>query len=161
MKKRIKGVKKSNIYFSILIFIIVMSGVYYFYKIHSSYTTISSSLLDLSIKVPSKYVVNQQFGTIIIENQNSKITIDRYGSFFNNLDKHLEYLSEKNNVKIDILEKYDNNFYKVRFNHPENPRPQDISYIILNEYTVHTFVADSEELYTDLDAIAKSFRYNP
>ncbi len=162
-----KKVKKSNKKITyIVLFIISLLSIFLFgnQKIKPESVSITSEKLDINIMVPSKYEVNERFTTITIANENGEITVDRYGSFFNDLDDHIKFLSEKNNAKIDIMEKIPSDeyqIYKVKFNHFDSPQPKDITYFISVDYTIYSFQANSEELYSDLDAIAKSFRYNP
>ena len=158
--KKINKFSKYKIFIPILILLIVFYFTF-IVKNNSNFVPISSKELNLHIMVPSHYKVTQEFHTLKISNQKDEIVISTYGSFYNNLESHFRDLSKKNNVKIDVMQKYNDNFYKVKFNHSYNQRPEDITYIILNGYTIHTFTANSEELYSDLDAIAKSFRYNP
>ena len=159
-----KKIKNTFIY---IIFVVVSLIIFYIliakeYK--SNTIEVNSDLLDLHISVPSYYEVTRRFHILNITNDKGEITISRYGSFFDNLDDHLKDLSNKNNVEIQILEKIPSDeyqIYKVKFDKGANTKPEDISYLILTRYTIYTFQANSEALYPDLDAIAKSFRYNP
>ena len=161
MKKR----KKFNFRIVVVIFLVIIVFLLLLIKLNKEASIpITSEELDLSIQVPSHYTVNQQFHMISITDHSDEIIMSRYGSSHKNLDEHLKDLSKKNNVKIDISEKIPHDeyeIYKVIINHYNSPQPKDITDFIYVDHTIYTFQANSEELYTDLDAIVKSFRYNP
>lgn len=161
-----KGKKLNNqlILIFVIVFIILVT-FFFIYKNNSKFNSITSKELDLSIIVPPHYEVTQKFHTLSIINKKGEITVNTYGSFFDNLDEHISDLSKKNNVRIEILEKIPSDkyqIYKVKFDKGTRTKPEDISYLILTKnYAIYSFQANSEALYSDLDAIAKSFRYNP
>lgn len=158
-----KTKKFNNSFMYVILFILLLVGLFFLikFKNKSNHQLVTSDLLNISIEIPSNFEVIERFNRITIENEKGKIYVDRIGSLYPNLEEHLRGLSDKNGLEIKILENYSNSFSKIKINHSNSPLPEDITYMIYIENSVYSFQTTSEELYSDLDAIAKSFRYNP
>lgn len=146
----------------IVIFLLLITNG--FSKSMNTYVPITSETLDMKILVPEKSTVTERLGTIKIVIDNKEISIDRYGSFFNNLDDHIKDLSKKNNVDIEILEKIPSEryqIYKLKFNTDNQTTYLKTNYLILVGYSIYSFSTNSEELFPEIEKIVKSFEYIP
>lgn len=122
-----------------------------------------SKSMKLSINVPSQFTLEDQATRILVNSDEGSIIISRAGTQFTNLNSYLEDLDVKNSVKPIEQQDLEINGYKSKLRLVQYPGSQDKErvYKIFVEPQIYTLTTSSESLYSDLDQIAKSFRYTP
>lgn len=119
----------------------------------------SSSVMDFNVEVPNEFSVEEKHGSVIISNQNEKISILQNGTNFKNINDYLEFLKEKNRFRLTDEKSLQINGLSVVTGFIEDEK----IYLIFSKenYTVYSLSTKSKDLYSDLDQIAQSFRYTP
>ena len=116
----------------------------------------SSSVMDFTIEVPSKYTIEEKFTTVTITSQNEEISIRRSGTNSSNLDDYLSWLSKMNKLII-------NNKTKISVNNLSaihaTVEGKNMYFIYIDNFVYS--ISTNSKLDDDLDQIAQSFRYTP
>jgi len=108
---------------------------------------------DVVVKTNSGYLQNNQ-------NVNSKILFSTQGSFYDSVMEHVGALSTLNKINIKETTAVSNaNFptNALRVNSVTDSSNR-ISYFFMHNKMVYSFSTDNPSLFSDLDAIAQSFR---
>lgn len=116
-----------------------------------------SEVLHFRVEYDKKFSVNENLGSITFSNSEGEVLVNRNGTNFDNLDSYLkenqnhlsEILSSKEEMSVNGLDAVSGVIGNERI------------YFIYVSSAVYTFSTDSENLYEDLDQIAKSFEYIP
>lgn len=121
--------------------------------------TYHSKLFGFTIDYPKKFELEEKIGSVHLNmnKSNSRIVISGIGTNFDNLDRYLLDISDYNHSKLTNKENLTiNNLSAVKV---------DINghryYLIYKNNWVYTLNTNSPDLYSDLDRIARSFRYEP
>ena len=117
----------------------------------------SSSVMRFSIALPATYRVEEKFAKVTISTSTGEIYINQIGTNHDNLEDFLEQVKEEN--KISLIEERRliiNNLPAILWG-----KTDERLYILYHENTVYTISTKFKSLYTDLDQIAQSFKYNP
>lgn len=124
----------------------------------TNYKAYNSKTLKISFNIPSNFQIKESFNSINIQSSNGKIMITRQGTNYENLENYLENLSELNNFQVTSQEDGKTEYDSLLIIIDNNKK----SYLILpTPWTVYSISTSSQELYDELDEIAKSFRYTP
>ncbi len=185
MKKVKQKARKSNTtHVFILIGILLVIIVFLFFVLQSgrkdysqkqaqsepsptpSLKTYHSDFLGLTFEYPPEYEVEEEFtNAVYLKHKNGTVEIHRLFSNLTNIEDYLigydshrtiEIL-DKQNLKIDgynavnRLEKFSGG--------PINEAKA--YFIFIQNVAIYVFSTDDENLYDDLDQIARSFRYDP
>lgn len=157
-----------------IIVVVVVIAVFGFYQLprkqiqttntstttKSNDTTIyTSKVLKLTIDVPEGYSVDQGFATITLKRTEpiNEIDLFRIGTNFDNLDDYLADIAKENKLTIENKENITiNNLPAIKVD--VNSK---INYLIYNANFVYSLETKYPEFSSDLDQIARSFRYAP
>jgi hypothetical protein len=104
--------------------------------------------------------VEEKFATITIKNKDntdSEINLFRMGTNYDNLESFLADLVEKNRSKITNKENIEINGLPAIKTDINDKRV----YLIYKNNFVFSLETKSPKLYSNLDQIARSFKYNP
>ena len=168
--------KQGNVLTSIIILVVLAAGItlYYFSSKPTTYspkstqpestksaeqtkTFQSSTIMKLSISVPADFEVIEKFNSVSVINNNEKILIAKNNTNLNNLDDYIK--NSKNNLEDELKNKKDLNINGLQST--SGFINNEKVYLIYVSNTVYHISTSSEDLYDDLDQIAKSFKYNP
>jgi predicted Zn-dependent protease len=120
----------------------------------------TSRSLNVAFDVPEGYTVEEKFATITIKNKDntdSEINLFRMGTNYDNLESFLADLVEKNRSKITNKENIEINGLPAIKTDINDKRV----YLIYKNNFVFSLETKSPKLYSNLDQIARSFKYNP
>jgi len=119
--------------------------------------TYSSNHLGIQLTIPAEFTIKNTGISLVLSKDKNTIVIGRSGSFFDNLDMHIDSLIKKNHLTLsqidyDPIQSYESiagyiNAEKI--------------YFIYVDSLVFSFSTSSPELYDDLDQIVQSFKYIP
>ncbi len=128
--------------------------------------TYTSKLLKISIDIPESYSVEEKFGTITLRRIDDKkeITISRSGTNSGALEGYLAELDYRNNINIIQKEPvYISGVSGIKavIKHPNSTNPDTKTYFFYKNYNIYDVSTNTTDLYSDLDQIARSFRYAP
>lgn len=125
--------------------------------------TFTSKLLKFSIDYPNNCNIEEADTDINLNCNSEIIRISRYGTNFSNPSDFFRDLSIKNRFTIIDSKSIELNTMQAleaKITYPGGPAIEKIYYIYKN-YAIYSISASSPELYSDLDQIARSFRYTP
>ncbi len=133
-------------------------------KIDSDYLskTFDSKTMKFTIQIPSKYTIQDNSLSVDLVLDNLKINITRNGTNFSNLSDYIKDFNSKRRFDLKVSKKESINGYDSLSRLiilPDNTNQK--SYYIYVDHWVYSLSTSSEALYSDLDQIAKSFKYNP
>jgi len=128
-----------------------------------------SDFLKITFDVPDEYEIEEKYNDIIARdiNTSEKIIISNINTNFDNLDEYLDYHIKINNQKLIEKQIVRVNNYEGIMGIIRSPVKDNLNFHIYYFYPVPgsgniiSFSTDSPELYSDLDQIAQSFRYEP
>ncbi len=120
-----------------------------------------SKYLKFSVELPSGFQAIDEATQITIDSQEGKINVSRNGTNYTSLDNYISDFDTKRYLIASDVEKITVSDYEllsriVEF--PDQSVKQKSYYIHINNW-VYIFSTSSEELYDELDLIAKSFKY--
>lgn len=121
--------------------------------------------LHFSISVPSYFEIKSSNTGVDLISKGANIEIVRNGTQFSDVNDYLEEFDKKRNIQVDSLEQVtiDGHDGVTRIEKRQvggelkNPK---VYYIFANN-AVYIISTDSSDLFSDLDQIAQSFKYNP
>ena len=125
--------------------------------------TFQSKNLKFNIDLPSKFEIQEKFTSLLLKSDNGEIVVSRVATNFDNLDSYIKDLSQKNKIEImDNESKIINGLSSIvgRIKNVSTQELKDKIYFIYSEGWIYSLSTSSQSLYSDLDQIAKSFRYN-
>jgi len=150
--------------FSVVIYLVANANKDYTPETNSSTNTEektkifrSSTVMKFSITLPATYRVEEKLAKVTISTSGGKIYINQIGTNYDNFEEFLQKVKEEN--KILLIEEKAltiNNLPAVLWE-----KTDEKLYILYHENTVYTISTKFKSLYSDLDQIAQSFRYNP
>lgn len=117
----------------------------------------SSNVMDFTIRHSDSFVVTENAGSAILSSASGTIIIDQNGTNFNDIEEYLEDLSLKNKFDIKNKKSVVINGYKSIVGMISNEK----YYFIFASGVVSSISTPNQELFSDLDQIAKSFQYTP
>ncbi len=121
-----------------------------------------SKSLDFTIQIPKDFNTEEGLTFVEFKKGDSSIGLGRVAHASASLSDYLSDLDEKNKTtKISEIKDLEINGYSVRVRDELRGREKVRLYYIFTPDWVYVFSTKSEELYDDLDQIAKSFRYTP
>lgn len=154
--------KKTIIYIGIAIIIIILA-FWYFYKANSnpvspivhqvSYPYMSRPMKFTVLLPNSNFQLSEGINALFIKNKIGEIRLTRQGTNYDSLDNYLGSLNLK------IVNKED-----LKINSTSAIRgsiDSRIYYFIYINNWIYALSTSSPDLYSDLDQIAKSFKYTP
>jgi|SRR3989344_1229121 len=121
-------------------------------------STFQSKTLKFSVSIPGDFQTKDDIVAVKLSNKEGVILITRPGTNFDNLSDFLNdvirtnnySISEKTELTIDNMPAI-----SVKLNNAKKV------YLIYKENFVYNLTTESQALYSDLDQIARSFRYTP
>ena len=120
-------------------------------------TTYKSKDLKFTLNVPSKFQIEERFTTVLLQYTDELIQITRSGTNDSTLDAHLDNLSKLNNFNFLTKEELTINNYSAVKGTIEG----EVHYFIYVDNWVYSISTSSPSLFSTLDQIAQSFKYNP
>lgn len=164
MKKRGRFTRK--IILLILTFLMITLGFAFLVKaFYPEKKTYHSEFLKITIDYSTKFDLEEKFGTITLKNKEGEIIITTTGTNYSSLDEYIKASDELNETMIKVMRKRVkiNNWDGVVSNisYENNPSLNHKGYIFYKDYGVYSLFTTSSNLYSDLDKITKSFRYEP
>lgn len=120
-----------------------------------------SEYLKFTLNLPIAYQVADETSRITLNSKKGKLTIVRNGTQFNSINEYLNDFDLKRNLEIIKdqnlkINGYDSRSRELLFS-DQNIKQKSI-YIYVDSW-VYVLSTSSEELYDELDQIAKSFKY--
>lgn len=118
--------------------------------------------IQMSLIKPVGWEISEKSSYVDLIKNNEKINLSRSGTNFDNIMSYLRDFDSKRNLEIEMESTLRNNDYDViqrieKFN-GGSVNKQKVYYIYVNNW-VYALSTSSEDLYDDLDQIAKSFKY--
>lgn len=155
--------RKKNKLTLVLIIISVIAFVYFNnYLNPQDYKIYRSKSMNISFEVPSESILEDKFASVAIKKNNREILISRNGTNFNELDSYLSDLHEKNRAMVIKSENLEIDGYesvKQVLSNKSGEENSRMTYFVFIKPSVYNFSTTSEDLYDELDQIAKSFKY--
>lgn len=143
----------------IALFFAVGGGIIYV-KNQTTSQTFTSDFMKIQFEHPSKYYVEEKFTTGRITNevlQGKALRFGTYGTNFETATDHINNLVRLNKHRVTNIEPIQNRYSAAMLEkHIDNKVER--SYFFVKDYAVYYFSTDDPALFSDLDAIAKSFR---
>lgn len=123
-----------------------------------------SKYLKITLDYPMEYQLEERLGTVYLKKDNNLIIVDRIGTNYNSIDDYLDYLTKINEVQIvdrQIVKVNRLNGMRATVKHPNTQNPDNkVYYFYINNF-IYDISTTNPILYSDLDQIARSFRYTP
>ncbi len=124
--------------------------------------TFQSKTLKFTIILADNFQIEEKPGRVDLLNPNGKAYIDRNTTNFSDINEYLKDLDMHNKVKIIenkqiAINNYSANLRRITLGSGETQKV----YTIFIDGWIYSIYSDSDSLYSDLDQIAKSFRYTP
>lgn len=124
----------------------------------------TSKNLKFSLQIPTLWRVTEDQTFTDLTSQDGKINVSRIATNFDNVNAYLADFDSKRTIKIASEEKmlingYDSIKREERFI-GGTIAEQKVYYIYIRGW-IYSLSTSSKELYSDLDQIARSFRYIP
>src|SRR3989344_1779632 len=121
-----------------------------------------STASDFAVQIPIDYSVTEKWVTTEFTSDKGLIQMGRNANDSNSLREYLQDADEKNKTEIisDKEELMVNNYPAATRVELRGTVYAKFYYIYVDDW-VYVFSTESESLYSDLDQIAKSFRYTP
>lgn len=163
MKKINKVKSNKSLFLAAIIVVLIVFGVL-ISQSRSEKTKAfqSSEVMDFSISVPADFEVSERFGSVTVDaDKKGKIAINRNGTQFKDLGSYIANFDSmrkltSSDTKKFTVDGHDTLARTVKF--PDQNYSQR-SYYLYIDNVVYIFSTSSEELYDELDQIAKSFKY--
>jgi len=161
--------KNNRILLLIVLGILLFSGwVYYNFQTKNTTLvaqdqdnkTFSSSILKFSVDVPKNYQIEEKFTDVILTNNKADINISRTGTNFETVGEYIAELENKNSMVVTDKQSIASNIISGYINH-SNGVQKKTYFIYAGNWAIYTLSTASKELYSDLDQIARSFKYTP
>jgi predicted Zn-dependent protease len=184
MPKKIEQHNKFHIYILIGIFLVTVLFLFQVLPKNKSTTestqvknnisitpstkTYHSDFLEATINIPEGFNVTEEFGQVTLEKNSDKIIFHRIGTNkeYKNIDEFIDDSFNSDNMPKDIKKQQivinGLNGIEVIVKYSKNPERNNKSfYLYKNGNSFYSFYTRSSSLYSDLDQIARSFKYNP
>lgn len=128
--------------------------------------TYHSRFLKSTISIPAGFSVEERFGILSLKKDGNEMIIHRIGTnhIFSSTDEFLDETMRENPPTVNerrhvIINKLDSVMSRIEYKtHPEFNSKAYYFHINNGFYDLYT---ESTALYTDLDQVAQSFRYEP
>lgn len=143
----------------VALFFAVGGGIWYV-KNQTQMSTYTSEFMKMQFTHPTTYLIEEKItsGDIISKSdQVSKLRFGKYGTNYMNAVDHVTRLIKLNNMESTILEEFQSPYSAAVLNITKNDRLER-AYFFVKDYGVYYFSTDDPTLFSDLDAIVKSFR---
>ncbi len=141
----------------VAVFFAVGGGIIYV-KNQTATQTFTSNSMKVQFEYPAKYIVSERFTTGSIHEKSAEKTKGlRYGKYGTNYPTALAHVKSLNSVEPTKIETFESPYSSV-FTVKVNDGKSIKSYFFVKDYAVYYFSTDDPALFSDLDAIAKSFR---
>jgi len=128
-------------------------------------TTYASNVLKITVKIPKSYAVEEKFGTISLKKTNQgEIIVTRTGTNYASLNEYLAAANRENrlinNIKSKPIEINGLSGVVSIADHQGNESLNHKGYSFYKKNWIYSIFTTSKDLYSDLDKIAQSFKYN-
>lgn len=128
----------------------------------SKLKTFKSANLDFSVQIPENYAVTEKWATVRFDLGESYISVGRNTHSFNSLKEFLADADEKDKLEFTkTINEFTINRLPATVRDEVRAGVKARMYYIFTPEWVYIFSTNSESLYSDLDQIARSFRYTP
>lgn len=126
-------------------------------------TTFQSETLNFTVDVPADFESDEASTTVTFKNNIGEIVLSRNSTNYEDLDSYVTDFDSKRNLTASssVYETVDGKDVLSRIITLPEQGIRQKSFYIYSDYFVYTISTDSEELFDDLDVIARSFRYTP
>lgn len=174
MKKKINI--KNNIALRSILFVAISVLVLFF--IYTNFYSPSSPMsnntqqtkqfeskdLKFSISLPTFFIIEEKLNSIFLKANNGDITISRIATNFGGIEDYLIDFDSKRKIRVSNQEAMSISDYptikRTEIFLAGPIEKQKVYFIYVNGW-VYSLSTSSEALFSDLDQIAQSFRYNP
>lgn len=140
----------------IALFFAVGGGVIYV-KNQPATKTFTSDLLEVELTYPVNLTVEARFNDIKFKNLDSAIRFTKNGTIFSDVETHVDNLIKSNKLRVKARQKVNLPIRGILLE-TYSGNSNEKSYYFVKDYAVYYFSTDDPTLFSDLDAIAKSFR---
>lgn len=124
--------------------------------------TYVSSNLDFKVQIPANFTTKEGLTYVDFSLDKSMIGTARTANSYDNLDKFLVFMDEKNDqTNVPLIKKIDTSSYPIVVREEIRSGTVYRMYYVFTGQWVYTFSTSSENLYDDLDQIVQTFQYTP
>ena len=120
-----------------------------------------SEQMHMNMFYPSDMKIEQSDNSIMLKNTKGSVDINRIATSFNTAEDHFKYLAEKNHFEGYKTTKISIHSYDAILAEFGNQSQNERAYYIYVDHWIYSFRADNSSLFTTLDSIVDSFRYQP
>lgn len=162
-RERVYMVRTALVLVSIAMLFAIGGGILSM-KNQMSTRTYTSEFMKIEIEYPMSYTLEENNSLITLESSSirgEKITLRKYGSMFTDAKSHVDAsLARQKEIPLVRREVSNSNVDGVLgelVEYKTNGVPHRVYYFVKN-FALYQFEANDPSLFSDLDAIAKSFR---
>ena len=143
----------------VAVFFAVGGGIIYV-KNQTTTQTFVSDFMKMEFNYPAKLYAKSDPSSVTLSNPDigGRISISKYGTNFMNVYSHVENSIGRWKDKPTSIENFVGDFERGVVVNGESKGEQYRIYYFVKDYTIYQFEANDPALFSDLDAIAKSFR---
>jgi hypothetical protein len=124
-----------------------------------------SEQMGIAFYYPDNYELTDRSINILLESEVGQIIIGKVGTNYNSIDEFLDARFRLDNLKKNIISKHIDisglDFVEVVLAYPNRPDLNRKEYFLYKNHSVLSLSTNKTDLYSDLDQIARSFRYTP
>ena len=140
----------------LVLFFAVGGGIIYV-KNQTATQTFTSDFMKIQFDYPGSFSIKENLNDGILEKGDNSIEFSSYGSYYTTALDHVKSLVQLNKIRIKSLQQVQGpNSAAVLESYIDNKVER--SYFFVKDYAVYYFSTDDPALFSDLDAIVKSFR---
>ena len=157
-QNRIYMVRTALALILVALFFAVGGGIIYV-KNQTATQTFTSNSMKVQFDYPTRYEVNEDTTDVLLTNNIGQISFGKSGTFYPNASEQVKYLSKTHLYTKTLMSQNINvrglTGVKLLL---DSQGDKKYEYIFVKDYTIYQFEANDPALFSDLDAIAKSFR---
>lgn len=123
----------------------------------------STEKMNFTLQIPVEYSTTEKLTHLEIKKEEDSISGDRIGvGVYNSIEDYLSYFDKKSELKdITVIKKMEIDGYPAIVRQELRGGIYYRIYYILVDPWIYGFSTKSESLYSDLDQIVQSFKYQP
>lgn len=137
-----------------------MGGGIIYVKNQTTTQTFTSDFMKVQFDYPAKLYAKSDQSSVTLSNPNNggTISVSKYGTNFRDVYSHVENSIGRWKDKPTSIDSFVGDLEKGVVVNGESKHEQYRVYYFVKDYAVYQFEANDPALFSDLDAIAKSFR---
>ncbi len=140
----------------VALFFAVGGGIIYVKNQTATQTFVSDSM-KMQFEYSGSFSIKESLKEVILERGDNTIEFSSYGTYYTTAMDHVSKLVQLNNIRIKSLQQVQSPYNTIVLESYIDNEVEK-SYFFVKDYAVYYFSTDDPALFSDLDAIAKSFR---